>query len=218
MLWLTRPLVCDGVIVRDGLDPARLNDVDLPGISLRMQVILDTIEMPRCEGRLIPVRIFDRMDTLESLILHGGHPRLSDWSDLVREFGEYYGLAEVSSIAVDRESYREVSQRYAQAMAAPVTPRERPARLPRIRMDFNGSSLANHSTQEDLRRQGIELRPGMRGVFYDFDGDEQGNPGLLHVEGEVYWDERTGVFRLSSSAEYRFTLGTDPSVLDALYP
>jgi hypothetical protein len=64
MEWLGRPLVCDGAVVAGLLDPARLGDSDLRDICLRMHVILETVEMPRCEGWLIPRDLFDAIDTL----------------------------------------------------------------------------------------------------------------------------------------------------------
>jgi hypothetical protein len=113
MSWLSRPLTCDGTTVLGPLDPARLNDGDLKDICLRMHVILDTIEMPRCEGRLLPRDLFDRMDTLESLLHHGPRPRLSDWSGLVAEFGEYYGLEGTGAIPVDPAGFHELRSEYA---------------------------------------------------------------------------------------------------------
>ena len=79
-------------------------------------MILDTIEMPRCEGRLLPADLFDRMDTLESRLFHGpGTPRLSEWEALIREFSYYYELNGDSAIAVDPSIFRETSARYAVA-------------------------------------------------------------------------------------------------------
>jgi hypothetical protein len=115
MLWLARPLASAGRTVLDGLDLARLTDSDLRDISLRMEVIFDTIEMPRCEGRLMPRDIFDRMDTLASMVLHGhgGMPRLADWAGLISDFGEYYDLAGEGPIAVEETYYHEHATRYA---------------------------------------------------------------------------------------------------------
>jgi hypothetical protein len=111
--WVGRPLACDGRIVLDGRDTERLADADLLDICLRMQVILGTIEMPRCEGRLLPTDLFDRMDTLESHLFHGpGTPHLSEWEPLVREFGDHYGLDGDGPIAVDATIFRETSARY----------------------------------------------------------------------------------------------------------
>lgn len=123
MEWLARPLVCDGAVVAEPLDPARLADADLRDICLRMQVILETIEMPRCEGRLIPYNLFLDIDTLDSMVLHGhpspyGHqspPRLAEWAGVIREFGAYYGLAGHGPIAVDPTIYRKEAARYSGA-------------------------------------------------------------------------------------------------------
>lgn len=113
-LWLARPLISGGEIVLDALNPEQLTDADLKDICLRMHAILSTIEMPRCEGRLLPIDIFDRMDTLESMVLHGhgGSPRLSEWSVLIDEFGEYYGLNTQGPIAVNAAIFRELSATY----------------------------------------------------------------------------------------------------------
>ena len=126
MEWIVRPMVCDGAVVAEPLDPARLTDADLRTICLRMHAILDTIEMPRCEGRLIPLGLFDDIDTLESMVVHGhpspsGHtspPRLAEWAEVVREFGTYYGLAGAGPIIVDPALFREVASRYSWAADA----------------------------------------------------------------------------------------------------
>jgi hypothetical protein len=90
--------------------------------------------------------------------------------------------------------------------------------LPRIHMDFNGYSLASTYTQEDIRRQGLTLYPGMRCVFYDFDA-EAGVRGLLHTAGEIWWDEESRRFMLDMrTVSFQLTPGSDVSVLDSLYP
>jgi hypothetical protein len=91
-----------------------------------MHVILEIIETPRCEGRLIPRDLFDAIDTLESMVLHGhpsqsGHhspPRLAEWGSVIRKFGEYYHLAGVGPITVDRTVYAEVAAQYRGAQHA----------------------------------------------------------------------------------------------------
>ena len=112
--WLTRPLTCGRTMVLAPLDLAQLSDADLRDICLRMHAILDTIEMPRCEGRLIPRDIFDKMDTLESDVLHGPKPKLSDWMDLIAEFGSYYGLEGTGPIPVDLDLFEKLQSRYAE--------------------------------------------------------------------------------------------------------
>jgi hypothetical protein len=115
------------VVVAEALDPAKLTDADLRSVCLRMHVILATIEMPRCEGRLLPVALFDAIDTLESMVLHGhpspsGHsspPRLAEWVGAVRAFGEHYQLSGHGPIAVDPAIYHEVAARYGGPGAIP---------------------------------------------------------------------------------------------------
>lgn len=123
MEWLRRPLLCDGAVVSGPLDPSRLVDEDLREICLRMHVILENVEMPRCEGRLMPVALFDSIDTLESMLLHNHPdpsglsrpPRLTDWSGVIREFGQHYQLTGTAPITVDPASYREIAARYSRA-------------------------------------------------------------------------------------------------------
>jgi hypothetical protein len=104
--------MANGEVVLDALDPARLCDADLPGICLRMSAILSTIEMPRCEGRLLPRDIFDRIDTLYDHLRHGPSPKLPEWVRLIADFGEYYGLEGVGPISVDPDLYREEAARF----------------------------------------------------------------------------------------------------------
>jgi hypothetical protein len=115
MEWLRRPLVCEGREVAEPLEPALLTDEDLWDICLRMHVILDTIEMPRCEGRLIPEALFHAIDDLESLV-HGhpssSAPRLAEWESVICEFGQYYVLAGEGPIIVDPAIYRENCARF----------------------------------------------------------------------------------------------------------
>ena len=101
MEWLARPLIADGVVVAGPLDPARLTDADLRSICQRMHAILDTVEMPRCEGRMLPVKLFDAIDTLASLVRHGPRLRLAEWASVISEFGSYYGLAGAGPISVE---------------------------------------------------------------------------------------------------------------------
>jgi hypothetical protein len=120
MEWLARALVCDGAVVGEPLDPAHLTDADLRAICLRMHAVFHTVEMPLAEERRMPVQLFDAIDTLESMFLHGhlspaGHsspPRLADWAGVIREFGAHYHLNGRGPIAVDPTSYREVAARY----------------------------------------------------------------------------------------------------------
>ena len=126
MEWLARPLVCDGTVVAAPLDPARLTDDDLCAICMRMHTIFHTIEMPRAEERWMPVEIFDAIDTLAGMVLHGqrspsGHtlpPRLAEWEGVIREFGSHYQLAGSGPIPVDPDFYRKEVARYSRSHPA----------------------------------------------------------------------------------------------------
>ena len=109
MEWLARPLVCDGAVVAEALAPARLKDADLRAICLRMHAIFHTVEMPLAEERWMPVELFEAIDTLESVVLHGhpSPPRLSEWAGVIRKFGAYYQLAGRGPIVVDPAIYHE---------------------------------------------------------------------------------------------------------------
>lgn len=108
MEWLTRPLVCDGAVVAESLDPAKLTDADLRSICLRMHALLATAEMPRCEGRHLPLGLFNAIDTLADRVLHPRDepPRLAEWAGVLREFGDYYGLVGTGPLTVDPACWR----------------------------------------------------------------------------------------------------------------
>jgi hypothetical protein len=120
MEWLSRPLTCEGATVAEPLDPSRLTEFDLPTICFRMHVILHTIEMPRAEERWLPVELFDSIDSLESMILDGhpssvgenGPPRLSEWTRVIRQFGDHYQLTGQGPIIVNPFIYHEAANRY----------------------------------------------------------------------------------------------------------
>jgi hypothetical protein len=89
--------------------------------------------------------------------------------------------------------------------------------LPFLRMDFNGYSLSNRCTLEDVERQGIQLRAGMRCVFYDLDAQD-GENGLLHTAGTIWWDDNSKSFMLDMrTVEFHFTPGADVSTLRCMY-
>lgn len=117
MKWLARPLECDRKVVAEALVPANLTDADLRSICLRMQVIFHTVEMLRAEERWMPVELFDAIDTLESMVLHGSPtpPRLAEWSETICKFGTHYQLAGCGPIAINPSIYREVAERYGEA-------------------------------------------------------------------------------------------------------
>ena len=107
MEWLTRPLMADGVVVAEPLDPARLTDAELPSVCVRMYAILNSVEKRRCEGRLIQTSLFDQIDTLATLVRQGPSPHWHDWVDVVREFGTYYQLEGTAPIVVDQVFWRD---------------------------------------------------------------------------------------------------------------
>ena len=110
--WLRSALVCNGVTVRDPLDPGSVTDADLLEICLRMHAIMGTIEQSRCEGRLLPLDLFDGIDTLESRVFHGPIPQLAGWVELIIDFGSYYGLDGTSPLVVDPAVWQMTEKRF----------------------------------------------------------------------------------------------------------
>jgi hypothetical protein len=102
--WLRARIVCEGRSVRPPLSLQNLSDADLPDICLRMGMILDSIEFPRCEGRLINLEIFNPIDTLESDLQHREENHLVDWLHAIRRFGEYYSLDGNEPITVSSQA------------------------------------------------------------------------------------------------------------------
>ena len=68
---------------------------------------------------------------------------------------------------------------------------------PRVYADFqnlddeNRVRLDRVGTLQDLRDQGIELREGLVLLLYTDDGDDEGNPDELRVDGVVRFDAKT---------------------------
>jgi hypothetical protein len=89
-----------------------------------MCVIMSTIEMPIAEGRLLPAKLFDKIDTLHSMVCHGlpstsgrrTPPSLEDWLPTIDEFGAYYGLDRNGRIAVDPDIYGDETARFVAAV------------------------------------------------------------------------------------------------------
>src|SRR5690242_9911685 len=98
--WLRSALICQGETMRPPLDPSSISDADLPDICLRMSVVMASLEQPRCEGRLLPLDIFDAIEALDAAIFHGKGYRIEDWLPLVARFGEYYSLDGTKAIEV----------------------------------------------------------------------------------------------------------------------
>ena len=107
MNWLARPLTVDDVVVAMPLDPATITDTDLRDICIRMYALLDSFEMPICEGRLLPLDIFESiLDLADRIEFHGEQPpNLSEWKGLIEHFGTYYRLAGCGPILVERKSW-----------------------------------------------------------------------------------------------------------------
>jgi hypothetical protein len=67
--------------------------------------------------------------------------------------------------------------------------------MPRVYADFQNLDDANRlrltsaGTQEDLDRQGIQLRQGMALTFYTDDADDNGQPDELRADAVVEYDD-----------------------------
>ena len=66
--------------------------------------------------------------------------------------------------------------------------------IARVFVDFNNGDEAGRlrlncvGTFEDLQRQGIELREGLKLTVYMDDSDDEGNPDELRADGVVHFD------------------------------
>jgi hypothetical protein len=129
--WLRRPLACDGAVVAGPLDPAALADADLPAVCLRMHAVMGSIEQGRCEGRHLPLELFENLDALWEEVVRGhtgpggrcGSPRLSDWEGVLYEFGEHYPLAGEGPFALDAAIYRRLAALFASSRPHELAPR-----------------------------------------------------------------------------------------------
>lgn len=74
-----------------------------------MNLILDTIEFARCEGRLINPDIFDPIDTMVSELRHGRNSQLWDWEETITRFADYYGLDGSEPIEIAQRSIEDMS-------------------------------------------------------------------------------------------------------------
>jgi hypothetical protein len=110
--WLRSALICNDKIVCRPLNPEAVGDADLRDVCFRMHIILGTIEQNRCEGRVLPRELFDRMDTLESLLFHGPTPHLAEWVGLISDFGDHYAFDGRSSVVIAPAEYQDTCRRF----------------------------------------------------------------------------------------------------------
>lgn len=91
--WLTSRVQCDGEVIAEPLAPDQLTVDSISDICDRMLTIMDHLEFQICEGRLLPVALFDEIDSFP----RPPHPtngqiRLDACLDLAARFGDHYGL------------------------------------------------------------------------------------------------------------------------------
>ncbi len=98
--WIEVPVVCNGRVLRPVLAVESVTDEDLADLCIRMNLILDSIEYERCEGRLINLDIFDPVTSLLDELRSDRDVQLKDWIETINTFGEYYQLESMNVIAV----------------------------------------------------------------------------------------------------------------------
>lgn len=98
--WIEVPVVCNGRVLRPVLAVESVTDKDLADLCIRMNLILDSIEYERCEGRLINLDIFDPVTSLLDELRSDRDVQLKDWIETINTFGEYYQLESMNVIAV----------------------------------------------------------------------------------------------------------------------
>lgn len=104
--WLRAELVCQGKRIRPPIDFGQLRDEDLPEICLRMWLILVSIEFTRAEGRLIPLEIFEPLDTLDSVLGTQKKLCIEDYRHVIDRFGEHYHLNGQQTIEISSHSVK----------------------------------------------------------------------------------------------------------------
>ncbi len=104
MNWIRSEVVCQGGTVAAPLEPEAITNADLNDICHRMFVIMETIEFPRCEGRLLPADIFDAIDSLYDNLTFKPETDLQDWVQWIERFGDYYDLDGTRPIEVSPRS------------------------------------------------------------------------------------------------------------------
>ncbi|QDT21002.1 hypothetical protein HG66A1_27950 [Gimesia chilikensis] len=98
--WFEVPVVCNGRVLRPVLAVESVTDEDLADLCIRMNLILDSIEYERCEGRLINLDIFDPVTSLLDELRSDRDVQLEDWIETINTFGEYYQLEDMNVIEV----------------------------------------------------------------------------------------------------------------------
>ena len=98
--WIEVPVVCNGRVLRPVLAVESVTDEDLADLCIRMNLILDSIEYERCEGRLINLDIFDPVTSLLDELRSDRDVQLKDWIETINTFGEYYQLEDMNVIEV----------------------------------------------------------------------------------------------------------------------
>ncbi|KAA0138978.1 hypothetical protein FYZ48_09975 [Gimesia chilikensis] len=98
--WIEAMVTCNGRVLRPALRVDRVSDSDLPDLCIRMNLILDSIEYERCEGRLINLDIFDPVTSLLDELRSDREVQLKDWIKTINTFGEYYQLESMNVIEV----------------------------------------------------------------------------------------------------------------------
>lgn len=98
--WIEVPVVCNGRVLRPVLAVESVTDKDLADLCIRMNLILDSIEYERCEGRLINLDIFDPVTSLLDELRSDRDVQLKDWIETINTFGEYYQLESMNVIEV----------------------------------------------------------------------------------------------------------------------
>ncbi len=98
--WIEVPVVCNGRVLRPVLAVESVTDKDLADFCIRMNLILDSIEYERCEGRLINLDIFDPVTSLLDELRSDRDVQLKDWIGTINTFGEYYQLESMNVIEV----------------------------------------------------------------------------------------------------------------------
>ncbi|MFI4847720.1 MAG: hypothetical protein ACIAZJ_01360 [Gimesia chilikensis] len=98
--WIEAMVTCNGRVLRPALRVDLVSDSDLPDLCIRMNLILDSIEYERCEGRLINLDIFDPVTSLLDELRSDREVQLKDWIETINTFGEYYQLESMNVIEV----------------------------------------------------------------------------------------------------------------------